>query len=137
MQLAGLLISAGGGNVGRRTDFISPLSAMATHPKSSAGGGRGGRRKALFAALAAELARRSPPVEQACEQLVETLGEMALRLAATTPLCPLQLDDMSPNCCPAISCPSIYGRRGCRPKTKFWLSTGIAKVGRIGSFAGC
>jgi len=96
VQLAGLLISAGGGNVGRRTDFISPLSAMATHPKSSSGGGRGGRRKALFAALAAELARRSPPVEQACEQLVETLGEMALRLAATTPLCPLQLDDMSP-----------------------------------------
>ena len=96
MQLAGLLISAGGGNVGRRTDFISPLSAMATHPKSSSGGGRGGRRKALFAALAAELARRSPPVEQACEQLVETLGEMALRLATTTPLCPLRLDDMSP-----------------------------------------
>ena len=36
--------------------------------------------KALLAALEAELARRSPPVEQAREQLVDTLSEMALRL---------------------------------------------------------
>ena len=51
--------------------------------------------KALLAALEEELARRSPPVEQAREQLVDTLSEMALRLATTARLCPLRLDDMS------------------------------------------
>jgi hypothetical protein len=44
-------------------------------------------------AFAMELTRRH---EHAYKQLADTLSEMALRLATTTPLCPLRLDDMSP-----------------------------------------
>jgi hypothetical protein len=70
---------------------------MATRPQPPTGVDRSGRReKALKTHLTAfvmELTRRH---EHAHKQLADTLCEMALRLAMTTRLCPLRLDDMSP-----------------------------------------
>ena len=76
---------------------VVALSGMATRPKTSTWTGRSGRRekalKTQFTAFVMEVARRH---EHAHKQLADTLSEMALRLATTTPLCPLRLDDMSP-----------------------------------------
>jgi hypothetical protein len=55
-----------------------------------------GTLKGLLAALEAEQARRHPPSGHTLEQIAGTLSAMAMRLATTVPLHPLQVDDLSP-----------------------------------------